>query len=470
MNKEWFIFKGKHHLGPFSVEEIEKFYLAGEIDGQTKIWKEGVEKFEPLFSIKNFQFLFQKTSSEQLLDDAPPELPNIPNIPKLPKLPAEANTHREAGQIQLFDNDLPPPIPLDAILKTNTVEKKSGLSKWALSIGATLFAIIMVWYAFNEREAAIQLRIKGIMPVYLEKLEMTALRNTSHFEVALALSLDSLTLWGSTNYPGEITAHIQLKSIPKRVLGTDDVLVDIKGEFNNHVGKFTHMTLTHGVRFLPGEYLFHVEALETHYLNKKFKMLSSIDFFKSLDKTYVFDGSTLIYAGIPREFDKRLTEYSVTIAGELLKPYQDKLERLHTFEGILNETSQNYLMELEKAKLGKDILHFEAKFIKETSPLLQALVLKAYELSNDPKLINEESATTVIAPFREQVAIGKQIGEMASDMITKTQKFKKIADKDKTFLRIEFDKRAKDIKLQININIKKLEERIQKISKETSQI
>ena len=66
--------------------------------------------------------------------------------------------------------------------------------------------------------------------------------------------------------------------------------------------------------------------------------------------------------------------------------------------------------------------------------------------------------------------LGKQIGEMASDMITKTQKLKKIADKDKTLLRTEFDKRAKDIKLQININIKKLEEKIQKISKETSQI
>ena len=119
MNKEWFIFKGTHHLGPFSVEEIEKFYLASEIDGQTKIWKEGAEKFEPLSSIKTFQFLFHKISDTQIVADGPPDLPNIP---KLPKIPLEANTHREAGQIQLFDNDLPPPIPLDAFLKHKTVE------------------------------------------------------------------------------------------------------------------------------------------------------------------------------------------------------------------------------------------------------------------------------------------------------------------------------------------------------------
>ena len=53
---------------------------------------------------------------------------------------------------------------------------------------------------------------------------------------------------------------------------------------------------------------------------------------------------------------------------------------------------------------------------------------------------------------------------MASDMITKSEKFKKITDKDKTNLKTEFDKRAKDIKLQIDINVKKLEEQIQKIS------
>ena len=44
MNKEWFIFKGTHHLGPFSVEEMEEFFSVGEINAHSLVWREGAEK------------------------------------------------------------------------------------------------------------------------------------------------------------------------------------------------------------------------------------------------------------------------------------------------------------------------------------------------------------------------------------------------------------------------------------------
>jgi hypothetical protein len=268
----------------------------------------------------------------------------------------------------------------------------------------------------------------------------------------------------SNNKPGVVQAVIKLTSIPKRVLGTEDVTVTVKGEMKDHVGKFTRMTLTKGSKFLPGEYNIHVEGKQTHFINQHFKSLSAIAFFKSLNKSFTYDGTTLIYPGTPREFEKKLADYQSTITNELLKPYQDKLERIQTFESILNQTSQNYLMELEKAKTGKAMVSFEQKYIKEISPLLQALVVKANELSKDPKF-NEEGKVGVIAPYREQILIGKQLGEMASDMITKTEKFKKLTDKDKSELRTEFDKRARGIKLQIDLNVKRLEDKINTISK-----
>ena len=58
MNKIWFIFKGTHHLGPFSVEEVEEFYLAKEINDKTMLWKEGTENWIPLYKIVDFNFLF----------------------------------------------------------------------------------------------------------------------------------------------------------------------------------------------------------------------------------------------------------------------------------------------------------------------------------------------------------------------------------------------------------------------------
>lgn len=464
MNKEWFVFKGTHHLGPFSVEEIVDFYENGEINDKTLIWKEGVEKWFPLSKVAVFQFLFN--ANEASNDEAPPPIPPVPHNPQGLKLPRQAAT-------PIIDDELPPPIPLDAILDTKGAErikskgheKKSKLKKALLIMGSLLFAAVIGWFAIAERDARIQLKIKGIMPVYLEKLEMMATSKTPAFEVALALSLDSLTLWGSTNYPGEIFVNIQLKSLPNRILGTEDVAVSVKGVMNDHLGKFNRMILTQGSKFLPGEYSFHVEARQTHFINRQFRSLSNIDFFKTLNKTYSYDGTALIYAGTPREFEKRIHEYSETIQNERLKPFLDKLERVRTLESILNATSQNYLMELEKAKNGKGIAPFEAKFIQEISPLLQTLVTKASELSKDPKFNDENAPRPAVAPYSEQFLLGKQIGELASDMITITSKYKKLSDQDKSDLKSQFDKRARGIKLQIDLNIKLLEEQIQKISK-----
>lgn len=484
MNKEWFVFKGTHHLGPFSLAEMEEFFRSGEINEQSLIWKEGSEKWEPVSKTRAFEFLFKPAApapviepvseeSEDFESDEDDESPPPFSIPSLPKTPVEAVTHHSKDHIDLFNDDLPPPIPLDAIIdpkgqiraKVKTTAKTDKRKKLILAIGAAFFTCIVLWYATTQREASIQLRIKGLMPIYLEKLEMTATKASSNFNVALALSLDSQTLWGSTNFSGNIDTIIKMNSIPKKVLGTDEVAVMVKGEFINHVGKFNRMILTHGSKFLPGEYTVHAEAREIHFLNKHFKMLSGIAFFKSLNKTYSYDGTTLIYPGTPREFEKRLDEYSSTIVGEQLKPYQDKLERIQTFESLLNNTSQNYLMELEKAKTGKSISSFENKFMKEFSPLLQSLVVKANELSNDPKLSEEDNAPGAISPYKAQVLLGKQIGEMASDMITKTESFKKLTDKDKSDLKAEFDKRARSIKVQIDSNIKALEEKIQSLSK-----
>lgn len=483
MNNEWFVFKGTHHLGPFSVEEMSAFYSSGEINVQTLIWKEGNENWEPLSKTPDFQFLFKqekkeialpeknkektkakaeiKVKAEDKEDIGPPPLPEIPHLPGPP------------DRDELLSDDLPPPVPLDAIInplghirqRSSIVEQGNRYSKYALLFGSVVFVAILGWYALTQQEAGIQLRIKGIMPVYLEKLEMTATKNSPRFEVEMALSLDSLTVWGSTNFNGEISTVIKLNSIPHRVLGTEDVGLTVKGHFINHVGKFNKMVLNQGSKFLPGEYNFHVEGRQTHFINRHFKSLSAISFFKSLNKSYVYDGVTLIYPGTPREFEKRLFEYSATILNERLKPFQDKLERVQTFESILNATSQNYLMELDKAKTGKAINSFEKKFIKEISPLLQSLVVKANELSGDPKYSEEENSTLAIAPYKVQVQLGKQIGEMASYMITKTSKFKKLTDKDKSTLRSEFDNRAKSIKLQIDLNVKKLEQQIEKISK-----
>ncbi len=456
MNKEWFVFKGTHHLGPFSVEEMANLYHKSEINSQSLVWKEGREKWDALSKIEYFQFLFHP---EKAIPSVAPLSPPKKVSPEIPK-------------ILETEDELPPPIPLDAILDPSgslknskaLSEKKLKWSKTFLAVGIFGLVTILFWFSVNERQAMIQLKIKGLMPIYLEKLDTLAAKNSPKFEMDMALSLDSRTLWASTNKAGDIETVVKLTSVPKRVLGTESVVLSVRGDFRKHLAKFNRMILVTGQKFLPGEYQFHAKAHETHFINKHFRALSGISFFKSLNKTYSFEGSALIYPGTPREFEKRLADFHSNVSNELLKPLQDKLERIQTFESILNAISQNYLMTLDKLKLGKGISEFEEKYVLEISPLLQSLVLKAHELSLDPKF-NEESLLNPVAPYSAQVLLGKQLGEMASDMITKTQGYKKLNDKDKSVLRSLFDKRARSIKLQIDLNIKRLEDRISELSK-----
>jgi hypothetical protein len=486
MNKEWFVFKGTHHLGPFSKEEIVSLFHTSEINAQTLIWKEGNEEWEQISKTEAFASLFRPSIPKELpkvvavvesiVDQPkiqpqiqkarefplpPPEEPIRPVLPTLPDIPDN------------ISDEFPPPIPLEAIIdpKGHVRQKlkidQMGLrySRYGLIVGVILFAIVLGRYVLMEKDAAISLKIKGLMPIYLEKLELTATNHSPRFEVAMTLSLDSLVLWGSTNFGGEVVSEIQFNSIPKRVLGTEDVSLIVRGKFINHVGKFNKMILIKGSKFVPGEYQFKATALSTHVINRTFKSLSGISFFKSLNKTYSYKGSALIYPGTPREFEKRLLDFTQDVATEQLKPLQDKLERMQTFETILNGTSQNFLMELEKAKFGKSISSFEAKFLKEFSPLLQSLMMKATEMALDPKYSEEENNVQTIAPFKQQVFIGKQIGELASDMITGTEKYKILTDINKVALRREFNNRANGIKSQIDLTIKNLEVQIQKISR-----
>lgn len=463
MNKEWFIFKGTHHLGPFSVEEMEEFFAVGEINAQSLVWREGAEKWEALGKTRDLAFLIKPKS---------PEMPPLPPLPMddeddLPPPTPPGFLHSGASADV---GDEPPPIPLDAILnpKGRTFNKpQSSLTKNSpkivLAALAAVFVIVMAWFFMNEKSSSIQLRVKGVMPVYVEKLQETAAQKTPSISVAMALSLDGKTLYASTNKEGEILSIIKLQSLPKRLLGTEDVEIMVRGAIKNHLGEFGRMQLTKGSQFVPGEYNVDFTGRKLHFLNRKFKFLNKYAFFKKLNTDYTYTTSALIYSGTPREFEKKINEYKDSITNEKLKPLTDKLERMQTFLSILNQTVEDYLLALEGLNKPKDISNYEAQYIKKISPIIQSMVLAAVELQK--KMESDEMDTrNRLASYGTQVQLGKQIGELGSDMITETEKLKKITAADKIRLKSKFEARYKYIKSQIDGHITKLQSEIQKIS------
>ncbi len=463
MKKEWFIFRGTHHHGPYSLAELVEFLKSEELTTQSLIWKEGSEKWEAVAKIPEVMQAFEGTDSVKgpVLPDLPTEVDELPPPPPSPIKSAAPIANSD-------DDELPPPIPLDALLQTKTTtgepKAKASPRNWRAGLfaaAALLLIGLIAWFAFLE-PGKTSIKIKGLMPVYLERLQETAESKSPAIMFSMALSLDGKTIWVSTNKSGVVLAKIKLTSLPKRVLGQQTVVVLTQGVIRNHIGKFDRMDLLEGNQFTPGEYKVHLEGRKIHFLNEKFPFLNSFSFTKKLNSRIKYEGDALIYSGIPREFEKKLIDYQSTMLNEKLKPFLDKQERLTTFLSLLNQTAENYLLMLDKIKKGSEMNEFETQYQQNVSPIIQNLVLAAHDISNNPEY--KEDFRNPIAPYKDQIQLGKQIGEMASDMITETRKLKKVTDKDKAQLKTKFEGRYRTIKIQIDLNLRKLKDHIDKLS------
>lgn len=502
MKKEWYIFKGTSHHGPYSLQELSEFMTSGELTLQSLVWKEGAEKWEALGKIPEILSFLEKGTApatpteperpvapvKQVEPVAPkrataPTVTNLPKLPDLPDLPEDdappslppfLSSNAPKTIVEEEIEDVPPPVPLDALLMTKG-EKQSveGLverisvknGRKLLLAGVAVLVIALVgWFISNEWTTKSEINVKGIMPVYLERLQETANLSTPSLVVTMALSLDGKSIWVSTNKSGTIAAIIKMQSLPMRILGNQPVTLTVKGIIDEHLGKFDKMQMTEGTQFVPGEYKIHFTGRKIHWINKNFKMLSNFSIFRKLNTSYNYQGDALIYAGTPREFEKKILEYHEAVIGEKLKPYQDKMERLQTLQSLLNKTAESYLLALEKMSKGSEIKQFEDQYLREISPIVQSLVIAANDISQN-KAFQEEDFRNPIAPYKEQIHLGKQIGEMASDMITETKKIKNLTAKEKNLLKARFENRYRAIKLQLDINITKLQAYMQSISK-----
>jgi hypothetical protein len=489
MNKEWFIFKGSHHVGPYTVAELAQFLQTGEIHEKSLVWREGAPKWESLAKVPELSQLFEQSSRIMPSHDSASEQP--PQLPEQKKSIVQKNG--KSVQVTLakkaavnIEDEMPPPLPLDAIIqlkqeKTNpslpkipmqefektrpstSLSSKKSTFIWSLIVSS--FVAIIVWFALNEQTSSINIKVPKVMPVYAEKLQEIATLKTPAFAFTMALDLEGSTLYASTNKSGEILAVIKMQSLPKRILGTEETEIIVKGKIENHLGKFDRMQMIKGKQFVPGEYKISFSGRKMHFLNQHMSFLRGIDFFKKLNTVINYETTALIFKGTPRDFEKKMIEYTDGVIQEKTKPLSDKLERHETLLSLLNQALENYYLILDKIKKPSDISEFEKYYIAQVSPVVQSLVVDANELSQKQENSLQNNVVDV-GNFKNQMLIGKQIGELASDMITQTRKQSKLTTKEKLVLKENFQKRYKLLRSQIDANINVLKENIQQVSKQ----
>ncbi len=96
MEKNWFIFKGDHHLGPFSSEELVKMLQHEKVLPDDLIWKEGEADWLPMTKHPALLAFFEPPKKEE-----PAPKPVIKAKPRPVKIPVEKTPVDE----------MPPPLP-----------------------------------------------------------------------------------------------------------------------------------------------------------------------------------------------------------------------------------------------------------------------------------------------------------------------------------------------------------------------
>lgn len=471
MKKEWYIFQGSHHKGPYSIDELKLFYQDGTLKRETLVWKEGVEEWEPLFKIKALQSVYDTEEfSLEITNDH--EIPTLPPIsfddededvpPPLPpvstKSESSINTKRVLARApEVFKDptrlDLPPVPELMELLNGRPKNKWSWINKkWSLALVVFVFIGFGIYLSLKGFTSVPKsLYIRGLNPSNLERLEevvqrpKVSLTGESDQRVDLALTVNGKEIWLASNISDEAVLQMTLTSKPNRILSNQEVIVESRAKLTNHQARFSKMRMLKGTAFVPGEYAFKIKMKKIHFINTFIPTLQSLGFFAALNTDEVLTGDAIIYSGSKTDFEYRLIEYRKEMLSSVVRPFEEKLEKVTTLREIVNKTNDSLALIFEKKAPQKEMKDFEAFFIKEISPMLQTIV-------NDSLDKNET----------EIVEAAKNFGESVTELMTYVEKQKKWAasqkdDADKSL------KRLKSQSLFLEIQMKKIEAEIKKI-------
>jgi len=474
MKKEWYIFQGSHHKGPYTIDELKLFYQEGSLKRETLVWKEGVEEWEPLFKIKALSRVLGEENLDipnlpmdlpledkqinadlppidsLIEDDVPPPLPPIDQNPKKSKrvLAKAPEVFRDPTRL-----DLPPVPELMELLNGKQKNKWSWINKkWSLALVVFVligFGIYLSLKGFTSVPKS--LYIRGLNPSNLERLEevvqrpITSLTGEVDQRVDLALTVNGKEIWLASNIADEAVLQMTLTSKPNRLLANQEVIIETRARLVNHQARFSKMRILKGSVFVPGEYTYKIKMRKIHTINSLIPSLQSLGFFAGLNTDEVLTGDAIIYSGSKTDFEYRLIEYRKEILSNVVRPFEEKLEKVSTLREIVNKTNDSLAIIFEKKAPQKEMKDFEAFFIKEISPMLQTIV-------NDSLDKNET----------EIVEAAKNFGESVTELMTYVEKQKKWGAPQKD----DADKAVKRLKSQslfLEIQMKKIEGEIKKI-------
>ncbi len=559
--KHWFIFRGDHHLGPFTFEEILDKVKLAEIDDDELTWCEGNQDWLPVNeqpaikralqteeshqhdlekSQKLRQAALESKLQEQLVaqqhaqeeikkeeikkeeikkeearrlqelalqkqkEQVPPELPQKntdPNFaedgpPPLPPLPIddqsfqdEVESNLEEGieeesapsaltemmmenanlgeDLQVFtfvesssdgdsyeENDQEKNVEEDKTgeftVSTDTQEQGlSGLRLYgavALTlIGLGLFVYLIMQTITDKRQLY---NVAGRDKDALYNVMKRPFKGVPIHRMRPTKDLNSL--WLATNFPDEAVLYMTLKIVPGRFIGNGLVEVQAQAQLKGGAALFDELEVLKGDTLHIGEYSYEIKGKRVGLKGKlsealgQKSLLKDVQFIRKKDQEFVLKGKLLLSPYGQDKFEAKLVEHQQYIQKTVIRPLKDRLERYKTFMGLLDRMGRLYQNTMGRITKGKSIYLFENRYNEEVGPFLRDLIIDNNRLQLS--LLNLEPDDS--KAYGELMNYGKDIGIVASEMVTKTRKYRTLGKKRTLWLLDYFSKKVEDLRLQ----------------------
>jgi hypothetical protein len=424
-----------------------------------KIVKEVVERKEPIkkpsikvSSVEDLTFEEVETPEVHIEKALEYEQPVVEN--PLVEQPSRNIVEEESVLDEELSSEVsikePQSIDEDSDLDWNEIEKDKVSNKFNLKLwvaASICFITIVSTFYFLSHKSVSQSSYKGLLASQVEKIsEIRSNSFSKNFQVKVFVSKDNKELVLATNLPHEAKAYLTLSSVEKRVIGTGEVVVSANSTIRNGVARFSKLSLIKGEKFLPGEYYVKVSTVPVGIREKVIKFLSSKLHLSFLtpSETHRFRGKDFIFQGTKEEFSHRLKNYFEKALEKKKIPYKDQVEKYRTFSQMSLRIFRIYEEVITSIRKGKDIESFELLYAKEAGPILQSVILDTHSLFKKYEL----SEPSISSTYEEVLEIGKKVGEMASDMVTMTQKKKRLRKKSRERLIKLFEKRSRYLSLE----------------------
>ncbi len=398
------------------LEEVPEFNLKAERpvktiieQGPPELWaidEIGPEALPSLQNLKNLEFL------EDLKGEARPEVSESTDLSKL-------ENHQEKRFKQ----------------KEKIVQMTMGILCFTM--------VLLSLYMFNDTNPSKELFV-GLGPQNYKKL-------TNYVKKAKSGSLEGLEykwsvdkkndfIWMAFNRLGPGSLHLSLHSLKEKNLGQKEVVLIGKSKIYKGTALFNKFDLVKGTQLSPGYYQAKLQVFDTGLTHQFYSFLKSLPLFRSLPFVKNLSGlqeiqkEILFFNGSAKEITNQLEKLKKEKRDQLLLPLKYQLESVITLNTLLEKFIDAYKEGQESWKFKKDVLQFYRMYAREISPILQGIIIDHIKKKKKIDSVKKE----VIKRHDLVIGLGKSIGALAAEVISKSRKNTKLIKKRQDVLRRRF--------------------------------